>query len=419
MFLFLLLKRLTHCALSALFVLAMVVQIASAAPVIPNPPPPITGTVTLWYSYATGSGEETALMQVIANALVDNPGLVITATQVPYGQIYGQYQSAVEGGGGPDLLIYNNDSLGDMVRNDLIQNLETALTGRLDHVYPAAVQGMQYEGQLYGVPESAKAVALFYNNSTIAVPPTTTAELQALVAGGKELVIANGSGGGAYYHFGFFTGFGGDLLDAEGRCIADRAGFKPAMQYLVALRDAGAAVISDYYNQGALQFHDGAIDMLIDGVWNLAWYKDGLGSNLGLVMLPDGPAGNSAPLNGIDGFFVNPNTTNFTSAVELALYMTSQASSQLFTDSGGHVPVRDDITSSDPLINTFAQASMQGYPRPQVEEFNSYWGSFGEMMTDVLAGTITWQMGVQRACDSMNELNGFDVYKGYLPSLMR
>jgi arabinogalactan oligomer/maltooligosaccharide transport system substrate-binding protein len=93
-------------------------------------------------------------------------------------------------------------------------------------------------------------------------------------------------------------------------------------------------------------------------------------------------------------------------ALALALFLTNQVSSQIYTDKAGHVPIRSDVTSADPLIAGFAQASATGFPRPQSQEFANYWGPFGDMFTKVLEGALSPADGVAEACKAMNDASG-------------
>ena len=47
------------------------------------------------------------------------------------------------------------------------------LAGKLDGVAPLAVDGMSLDGTIYGVPESLKAVALYYNKAMLPTPPAS------------------------------------------------------------------------------------------------------------------------------------------------------------------------------------------------------------------------------------------------------
>jgi arabinogalactan oligomer/maltooligosaccharide transport system substrate-binding protein len=366
-------------------------------------PAAITGTVTLWYAYGSGSGEESALQQVVAAAETANPGLDIVTQHHDFPNIYEDYETAVGAGGGPDMYIAPNDRLGIQARAGLILNIDSYVIGKLGNVSQSGKLGMKWAGHYYGVPESAKAVALYYNKSMVAAPPTTTAALLSLLQGGDTL-----SGPANPYHFyGLFRAFGGTLIDSSGFCIADQGGFAPAMQYLLQLQAAGAD-LTDYGTAESL-FLNGTAGMFLNGPWALAGYEDALGSNLGVAVLPAGPAGLARPMDGIDGFYVNPNSSQPATAVDVALYMTNRASSQIWTDTGGHVPIRSDVTSSNANINTFATASAQAEPRSQRPQLDNYWGPFQTMVDDVLAGNTTPTAGVREACLQMNELNGFTV----------
>lgn len=378
----------------------------------------MSGTITIWYAYDSGSGEETAFNLIINNAKTAFPTATILTVQVPFNDIYTLYETQVLTGGGPDMYIAPNDVLGNQVRAGVIRNVNAYLQGRLTQVNPTALEGMKVNGQLYGVPESAKAVALYYNKLNIPTPPSTTADLLTLVQNGKKLVLHNGDGGGAYFLYGFYGAFGGQLLDATGRCIADQGGVTPAVQYLLDLKNAGATIASDYGTADTL-FKTGTVDMLINGPWTLVEYEAIFGNRLGVTLIPTGTAGPAQPLTGIDGFYLNPNTQNFTSTIELALYLTNQQSSQIFTNVGGHIPVRSDVTSSNPLINTFALAAAQGLPRPQVQELDNYWGPFGSMFNNVFSGTVSPTTGVRLACKEMNTANGFPTYETFLPLVRR
>ena len=373
-------------------------------PAEPAEPTGPSGEVTLWHAYQTGSAEESTLTELIANAQAKFPNMTINVLQIPFSEIFNKYQTEVAAGGGPDMFVAPNDDLGNWARGELVLALDDKLQGKLDKVSVTGVEGMKVDGKLYGVPESAKAVALYYNKSLVPEPPKTTDELLEMVKGGEAgKVLVNVQG--AYHLFGWSGAFGGQLLDNENKCIADQKGWVDFMQYLVDLKAAGAVFEPDYGKAEGL-FRQGEAAMLVNGPWALADYVKDLGDNLGVVPMPAGPAGPATPLNGIDGFYINPNSQNVDGAVELALFLTGQASAQIYTDSAGHVPIRTDVTSSDPLIAAFAQASATGYPRPQSAEFANYWGPFGDMFTKVLEGALTPAEGVAEACSAMNTASG-------------
>ena len=359
-----------------------------------------TVEVTLWHSYQTGSAEEETINELVKRATTDNPTWKINVLQIPFDQIFNKYQTEVSAGAGPDMFVAPNDDLGTWSRGGLVAPLDDYLTGKLDKVSPVAVEGMKVSGVLYGVPESAKAVALYYNKDLVSAPPKTTDELMTMVKDGTKLDLFLG----AYHMFGFTGAFGGKLMDDTGKCIADQGGWAEAMQYILDLKNDGAVVESDY-SKAETPFREGTAGMFVNGPWALADYKKDLGDKLGVAILPSN-IDKADPLNGIDGFYINPNSKNIPGAVEVALYFTNKDSSQYYTDHAGHVPIRSDVTSSDPLIAAFAEASASGFPRPQSAEFANFWTPFGDAWTKVIEGASTPTDAVKEACAAMNAANG-------------
>jgi len=374
---------------------------ATAVPATEAPKGP-TGEVTLWHAYSTGSAEEATINELITNAQAAFPNMKINLLQIPFDQIFNKYQQEVAAGGGPDMFVAPNDDLGNWVRGSLVLDITDKLAGKLDTVSATGVDGMKVDGKMYGVPESAKAVALYYNKSLVATPPATTDELLTMVKNGTTMQNFVG----AYHMFGWAGSFGGKLFDDTSKCIADQGGWADALQYLLDLKAAGAVFETDYA-KAETPFKEGKAAFFVNGPWALGDYKKVLADNLGVALIPAGPKGDkAAPLNGIDGFYINPNSKNVDGALELALFLTSKESSQIYTDKAGHVPIRSDVTSSDPLISMFAQASANGYPRPQSLEFANYWTPFGDMFTKVLEGALSPADGVAEACKAMNAASG-------------
>lgn len=360
----------------------------------------ITGTVTLWHAYGTGSAEEKAINMLIDRARAAYPDATINVLQIPFDQIFNKFNNEVSSGGGPDMFIAPNDSLGSQIRAGVLADL-SEYQSKLTDVSPTGVAGMSLDGKLYGIPESFKAVALYYNKSKVANPPATTDELLALVKAGNTLVLNQN----AYHNFGWLQAFGGQLMDANGKCIADQAGGAEWFAFLKALKEVPTVTFSTDGGQADSLFKDGKADMIINGPWVLGDYRAVLGDNLGVAPMP-GAAKPAGPLTGVDGFYVSINSQNVASAVALAMFLTSPESMKVYVDEAGHVPVSTKVEISDPLVQAFAQASATGVPRPQIPELDNYWGPFGDAMTKVLDGGADPAAAVAEACALMNTANG-------------
>jgi arabinogalactan oligomer/maltooligosaccharide transport system substrate-binding protein len=304
------------------------------------------------------------------------------------------------------MFIAPNDSLGQDAREQSIMNIDEFLAGNpaLEGYLPVSIDGSKVDGSFYMVPESLKAVALWYNSSEIATPPTTSDELLAGVTDGS---IKLGINQGVYHQFGWTGAFGGQLMDDTGACTADDGGFAEAFAYLKSLKDAGATFNTD---GGALdtEFQTGNINAIIDGPWTTANFRDALGDDLAVVPIPTGPGGPANPFTGTDGWYINPNldTEQAQLAVDVALALTAPEMEQIFVDDAGHVPANPAVAITDPITQGFADAAEAGLPRPQNEQFGQWWAPFGDALNKVIDTGADPTQAITDACALMDEANG-------------
>jgi arabinogalactan oligomer/maltooligosaccharide transport system substrate-binding protein len=366
-------------------------------------PAALAGDLTIWHSYSSGAGTELdALNETLAAVKAANPDLVVNVLEVPFADLFNKYNTDAATGGGPDLFIAPNDSLGQQARDELILDLDSALAGKLDGKTPTAVDGSKVDGKLFMVPESLKAVALFYDSAAIATPPATT---DALLAGVKDGSIKAGfyGTGGLYHNFGWWAAFGGKLMDDAGKCIADQGGVADSFKYLQDLQAAGAKFYPAYDDM-ANAFKAGDVNLIVDGPWATGGYKAIAG--LASAPMPAGPVGPSQPFAGVDGWYINPATKDVDLATNFALAMTDVPQEQVFVDKAGHIPANTANTISDPITKGFSDAVATGFPRPQVKQLDNFWGNFGNALQLVLEKGEDPVKATADACAAMNTANG-------------
>ena len=366
----------------------------------------LTGEVTLWHSYGSGGGETGALNKVLDQVRAANTGLTINVIEQPFDQIFNKWRTETAAGEGPDMFIAPNDSLGQDAREGSLMDLDALLAGNaaLAGYHQVAIDGSKVDGKFYMVPESLKAVALWYDKSAIATPPATS---DALLAGVKDGSIKLGINQGVYHQFGWSGAFGGELMDASGKCTADTTGFPDAFAYLKELKDAGATFNTDG-NALKTDFQTGKINAIIDGPWQTADFRTALGDKLAVAPIPDGPDGPANPFTGTDGWYINPNldADQAQLAVNVALALTSPEAMQIFVDDAGHVPANPAVTITDPITQGFADAAAAGLPRPQNPQFGNWWTPFGDALNKVIDTGADPATAVKDACGLMNEASG-------------
>jgi arabinogalactan oligomer/maltooligosaccharide transport system substrate-binding protein len=330
--------------------------------------------VTFWHAYGTGSAEEAALANVLAAAAADLPEYKINVLQVPFADIFNKYRTDVAAGGGPDMFIAPNDDLGNDARAGLIADISELAKGKLDGVNQLGIDGMSLDGKLYGVPESLKAVTLWYNTSMLPTAPKTTDEVMKLMEAGTPISMNYG----CYHMYGYYSAFGGSIFDPSWKVIADQGGVVDAFTFLNSayqLQKKNGWAMND--SDGLAPFSEGKLAAIMNGNWAMADYKKALGDKLAVAPLPAGPKGPAAPMLGVDGFYINPNSANKEAAIAVALYLTNAKSQTIMMNEAGHVPVRTDVTITDPLIKGLVDAFNVGSTiRPQVPELGKYWSNF-------------------------------------------
>ncbi|HRJ57086.1 MAG TPA: extracellular solute-binding protein [Anaerolineales bacterium] len=334
------------------------------------------GEVTFWHAYGTGSAEEAALAKLLEQAKTDLPNITINVLQVPFNDIFNKYDTDVAAGGGPDMFIAPNDNLGGQARAGTIADITALVEGKLGDYSELSQGGMMYDGKMYGIPESMKAVVLWYNTDLMPTPPATTDDLKAMMEGGTPVAVSFG----CYHHWGFFGSFGGQIFD-------DQFGFVTGADNQAKVADA-MSYLNDLYqisvengwprndSDGLAPFTEGSVAAITNGNWAMGDYRNALGDKLGVAPIPAGPGGASNPLLGVDGFYFNPNSQNTEAAIEVALYLTNTAAQQMMMDEAGHVPANTTVEVTDPLIQGLLDAFSTAYFRPQVEAMGNYWGNF-------------------------------------------
>jgi len=363
----------------------------------------LKGSLTVWHSYGSGAGTEAQALKTVTDKIkAANPDLKLTIQDVKFDDLFKKFELEAASGGGPDLFIAPNDSLGKEARAKLFLDVTSQLEGKLGNDSQVSIDGSKVAGKLYMVPESLKAVAMYYDKSKIATPPATT---DALLAGVKDGSIKAGFDAHSSYHsFGWWAAFGGKLMDDSGKCVADTTGVGDAYKYFQDLQTAGAKWYNKYDDLAA-DFKSGKINLIVDGPWASGGYKDALKDNLAVAPMPAGAKGPSQPLTGVDGWYINTNSKDSQLAINFALEMVKTENEQVFVDVAGHIPADKTIKISDPITAKFAEAVATGFPRPQVPELDNFWGNFDNALASVITKGTDGKAAATTACTAMNAAN--------------
>ncbi len=367
----------------------------------------LTGTLTIWEAYgASGSAEKNAFDKIVGNIKTANPGLTVTVTDVPFNNLFQNFETQAGTGGGPDMYIAPNDSLPTEARNGLlvdVSDLADTLKAAPYNTSDVAITASMVDGKMYEIPESMKAVELFYDKSVLTTAPATTDDWKANA--GKLGWVYGANGGGAYYLWGIFSSFGGKILADDGKCAATaNSGVADGLKWL---QDMKAAGMKFYQNDNDAKADriSGKIAGFIDGPWQSGDLSKALGDKLAVAAGPSGPGGAWAPMTAPDGFYINASSANIDLAKKFALEFLKPDNEQIFADAG-HLPANTTLKPSDPIAQAFAALMPSGFARPTAKELNNYWGNFGNALVAAIDKGDNPTTLVATACAAMDKANG-------------
>ena len=366
----------------------------------------LSGSLTIWEAYgASGSSEKDAFDAIVNKVKAANPGLTVQVTDVPFNNLFTNFETQAAAGSGPDLYIAPNDSLPSEARNGLladVSDLSATLKAAPYNTSDVAMTAATVDGKLYEIPESMKGVELFSRTDILTTAPVTIDDWKSNA--GKLGWVYGANGGGAYYLWGLYSTFGGKILADDGKCAATaNTGVADALKWLQDMKTAGMHFYQND-NDAKADLLSGKIGGFIDGPWQSGDLSKALGDKLVVTAGPKG-TGDWAPMTAPDGFYINAASANVDLAKQFALQFLLPDNEQLFADAG-HLPANTTLQPKDPIAKSFAALMPSGFARPTAKELNNYWGNFGDALAAAIDKGTDPTALVATACSKMDTANG-------------
>ncbi len=383
---------------------------AASAPAqpAPTPTPEPAGRIVLWHSWGSGDGD--ALASILNGFRAAYPQVTVDTLFVADTDLPKAYADAVLAGSGPDLVLAPTWWLSDFVDLGVVQQLDMSVDqAALDQYWPAAVDNLRWNGQLYGLPTDFELVSLFVN--TALAPngaPATTADMLA------QAQAAPTQGTGLYnslYHlFWGLPAYGGRLFDDGGAVVLDQGG--DAAGYLAWLRQMGqtpGSYVDTDYGMLLDRFKKGEFAYFVDGPWAIADLSAALGTSLAVASLPAGPSGPAGPWLHADGVMLNPRSAPEQQRLALlfAEYLTSAESGSALASQAKRLPAnRNAVIGDNPLLQGFMNQAANAQSMPNRPEMEQVWGYAGDMVVKVVDGNADPAATVKETAALINEANG-------------
>jgi arabinogalactan oligomer/maltooligosaccharide transport system permease protein len=256
--------------------------------------------VRVWHAYR--ADEEKAL-QILARRYEDqHRGVTIDLVALPYDAYAYKLESAIPLGNGPDLFIAAHETLGERAKAGLVTPIADATPEELAAFLPNIVEPLRYEGLLYGLPLSAKSLALFYRTDLLPEAPATTDELFSVNQKGVyPLAYETAS---AFYHAAWLHAYGGRLLDDKSRPSLGTPESVRALEAVFALQKSGLVPEDATSTLAARLFNDGKAAAVMNGPWFAGEIDPGVPYRVAPLPRVSATGKPLAPLLTIEGVFL-------------------------------------------------------------------------------------------------------------------
>lgn len=339
-------------------------------------------TLTIWHSWQDAEAD---LLDTWVENFEAQSDVTVELRFIPFDDLRNTFTNAVSTGEGPDLLIGQADWAGGESGAGTISPISDLIAGTEleSNLSEAAWDLMAVAGVRYGVPVTLDGVSLYYNRDFIDDDEVPT-DFSEMVELGVELTEGEDVGllfnPGFYQTAGIYFALGGELFDPTDFANLWNTN-DAAVRFLERHLEVFEASQAMYTGDNVL-FRNGQAAMIVDGSWNLNTYREDLGENLGLALLPEIDGTRWAPFFGGKGFYISSITDNEDAALEFLTFVTSPDQLALGASIAGHIPPTDAVEVEDPYIATFSQQFALGVALP-TQGMDPYWGNLGDAITAV------------------------------------
>ena len=349
--------------------------------------------LVLWHAYESGGSEHRFLQESLARYQARYPGTRVKTVAVPFEPFANKINVSVPRGNGPDAFIFAHDAVGDWAAKGIVEPIGLwAEPEDLDSIHRTALAAFVYEGELYGMPTTAKTLALYYSPKVISTPAKTTNELSRQIRSYRERDPA-GVGlaydvDDLFFHAPWLFGFGGALIQ-DNQLVFDRAPFVTGLIQSLKLVRAwvgeGIVPTDTNYDSVKEKFKRGEVAYVLSGPWFSTDLEPG---SFGISTLPQITEANGAyakPFMTVEGLYMSRFSTRKAKAMQLIRFLASQTESNARKAATGDLVTRTDTGAAlTESMRVFEAQLKHAQPTPNVPMMKSLWSPLNRVLAEVL-----------------------------------
>jgi arabinogalactan oligomer / maltooligosaccharide transport system substrate-binding protein len=357
-----------------------------------------SGTIVIWHGWQSSYlGEKQGIFEAYHEL---HPNVDIQL--VHQDDVVNKSISAENAGQGPDIIGWVDDSLGKLAKSQIVVPMDQYISkDYVESTYnKAAAQGVEFNGHVYGVPESVEAVTIMYNKSLVTADqlPKTTDDMLTFEQNYEQQ--HPGSYGivwpttDAYYNAGFFYGFGGFYVHEDGTVGLNTPGAIAAGKFIASFRTLLPKQM-DGPTADSL-FKEGKSAAIINGPWAYADYAKAP-ANIGFATLPLIPSNSNQPTSpfvGVKSLWMTKSATNPALVADLMKFYTNAQNQIAMAKVNGEIPA-NLAADTDPQVQAlasvggFAAQAKVGVALPNTPYMSALWDPVAKALTAFWNGSQT------------------------------
>jgi maltose-binding protein MalE len=344
----------------------------------------------------------------------DHPDRVIETLYKENEDLRNLFVTASVGGKGPELIYGPADNVGLLALTETIMPLDTVFSESFYDQFTDEGR-VTWDGSTWMVADQiGNHLVLVYNKDLLPEPPESFDDFIEI---GKELTVDEDGDGRMdryalawnytepFFFVPFLTGFGGWVMDDEGRPTLDTEATVKAIQFILDLRDKHQIIPREAdYDIAETLFKEGRAAAIINGPWSWASYGEA-GINYGLTRIPKIPETGlwCTPMISAKGYSINVNVEaeKLPIVKEVITFLTGFDVQVAMSEHLATVPVNrraleDPRVTENPTVAASMYQSEISRPMPLAPQLRQVWDGTRGPYQLVMSGKVSAEEGARR-----------------------
>lgn len=344
----------------------------------------------VWHQYDNPKTQE-VLDAKIKEFTAANPNITVKIERQD--NLADLIMTSAPSGAAADVILGPNDWVGRFAAAGIFTDIED-LKGKAGDYVASAVEGVTYQGKLYGLPLSMEAITLYVNTDLVKEVPKTTDDLLKFAKentkGGKYGFVYPVKD--AYFAMPWIYGFGGYSISKDGKPGLNDPSTIKAAEFIKELNKYMPKDVD--YNVMISLFNEGKVGIMMNGPWAVGNVDSKIKWSLATIPVISATNKPAMPYVGIQAAMLNGFTKVKPEALKFVEFIAGPEVGKALATGPKLVPankaaLNDAAVQADPVIKGFGDQAALGTPMPNIPEMSQIWGPQADALTEIVTGVAS------------------------------